>query len=224
MRAFLSTLGLLHGIIFEGEALLEISRRMPNRSITKPCHNCRRRRLRCDRSWPTCHKCAVSGQECLGYGKVFVWTQAIDGNGSSQPSAASAASGRRPGESAAQSGNFPYFDLDGGSAVACAVQDAVNRASSPHQRHHHHHGFGGEHQIGGSDDGPEQDQQLRGDASGRQSSLGPAAKDDLDAQDATREVLLGQLTDPVFQDLDRTSRGYLAHCTQRLYSPLRSID
>ncbi|KAK5988071.1 Acriflavine sensitivity control protein acr-2 [Cladobotryum mycophilum] len=49
---------------------------MPSNS--KSCHNCRRRRLRCDRSWPGCHKCAISGQECLGYGKVFVWTQATD--------------------------------------------------------------------------------------------------------------------------------------------------
>jgi hypothetical protein len=58
--------------------------RMP--STGKPCHNCRKRRLRCDRSWPTCHKCAVSGQECLGYGKVFVWTQGIDSSGNLKPS------------------------------------------------------------------------------------------------------------------------------------------
>ena len=54
--------------------------RMP--STGKPCHNCRRRRLRCDRSWPSCHKCTQAGQECQGYGKIFTWTQAIDANGS----------------------------------------------------------------------------------------------------------------------------------------------
>ncbi|KAL2759331.1 hypothetical protein ACRALDRAFT_1060596 [Sodiomyces alcalophilus JCM 7366] len=40
---------------------------------TKPCHNCRRRRLRCDRSFPSCYKCSSTGQDCLGYGKLFRW-------------------------------------------------------------------------------------------------------------------------------------------------------
>ncbi|KAJ9157944.1 Acriflavine sensitivity control protein acr-2 [Pleurostoma richardsiae] len=41
----------------------------------KKCHNCRRRRLRCDRSFPTCHKCSQNGEQCLGYGKLFRWAQ-----------------------------------------------------------------------------------------------------------------------------------------------------
>lgn len=48
---------------------------------TKPCHNCRRRRLRCDRSYPHCHKCAAAGQECLGYGKLFRWTEGVASRG-----------------------------------------------------------------------------------------------------------------------------------------------
>lgn len=39
----------------------------------KACHNCRSRRLRCDRSVPRCIKCASNGQECLGYGKLYKW-------------------------------------------------------------------------------------------------------------------------------------------------------
>ncbi|OTB13865.1 hypothetical protein K445DRAFT_24362 [Daldinia sp. EC12] len=39
----------------------------------KACHNCRTRRLRCDRSVPVCHKCTSTGQECLGYGKLYKW-------------------------------------------------------------------------------------------------------------------------------------------------------
>ncbi|KAI0487142.1 fungal-specific transcription factor domain-containing protein [Xylaria cf. heliscus] len=39
----------------------------------KSCHNCRRRRLRCDRSVPACFKCSKTGQKCLGYGKIFRW-------------------------------------------------------------------------------------------------------------------------------------------------------
>lgn len=48
---------------------------------TKPCHNCRRQRLRCDRSYPHCNKCAAAGKECLGYGKLFRWTGAIASRG-----------------------------------------------------------------------------------------------------------------------------------------------
>ncbi|KAI0880479.1 fungal-specific transcription factor domain-containing protein [Annulohypoxylon maeteangense] len=40
---------------------------------TKPCHNCRRRRIRCDRSVPGCHKCTSTGRECSGYGKLYKW-------------------------------------------------------------------------------------------------------------------------------------------------------
>ena len=80
---------------------------MPNTS--KPCHNCRRRRLRCDRSWPNCHKCAVSGQECLGYGKVFTWTQGIDNNGNPKASSSGrrGASGGVAGGAQVQSGQLP---------------------------------------------------------------------------------------------------------------------
>ncbi|KAI1264350.1 fungal-specific transcription factor domain-containing protein [Xylariaceae sp. FL1019] len=39
----------------------------------KACHNCRRRRLRCDRSVPGCLKCAKQRQECLGYGQLYRW-------------------------------------------------------------------------------------------------------------------------------------------------------
>ncbi|KAI2471078.1 fungal-specific transcription factor domain-containing protein [Annulohypoxylon bovei var. microspora] len=40
---------------------------------TKACHNCRRRRIRCDRSVPECHKCTSTGRECPGYGKLYKW-------------------------------------------------------------------------------------------------------------------------------------------------------
>lgn len=41
-----------------------------------PCHTCRRQRLRCDASKPTCAKCAVRGVECLGYGAQHIlWVE-----------------------------------------------------------------------------------------------------------------------------------------------------
>lgn len=44
---------------------------------SKPCHNCRRKRLRCDRSIPGCRKCDSKGEKCLGYGNLFRWTNAV---------------------------------------------------------------------------------------------------------------------------------------------------
>ncbi|PHH77774.1 hypothetical protein CDD82_3365 [Ophiocordyceps australis] len=45
------------------------------------CHNCRRLRHRCDRSYPHCRKCAAAGRECLGYGRLIRWTGAIASRG-----------------------------------------------------------------------------------------------------------------------------------------------
>lgn len=47
----------------------------------KPCHNCRRRRLRCDRSLPQCHKCTNAGQECLGYQALLIWNRGVASRG-----------------------------------------------------------------------------------------------------------------------------------------------
>lgn len=50
-------------------------------SLTNPpakaCHNCRRSRLRCDRSLPGCVKCQRRGEACLGYGQLLRWTNAV---------------------------------------------------------------------------------------------------------------------------------------------------
>ncbi|EUC45619.1 hypothetical protein COCMIDRAFT_36712 [Bipolaris oryzae ATCC 44560] len=48
---------------------------------TKSCHNCRKRRWRCDRSLPSCQKCLSAGTECLGYGKLFVWNRGVASRG-----------------------------------------------------------------------------------------------------------------------------------------------
>lgn len=41
---------------------------------SKKCWTCRRRRIRCDGALPHCYACKKSGRECLGYGKLFRWT------------------------------------------------------------------------------------------------------------------------------------------------------
>ena len=47
----------------------------------KPCHNCRRSRLRCDQSLPSCNKCIRAGKECLGYEKYFSWVNGVASRG-----------------------------------------------------------------------------------------------------------------------------------------------
>jgi Fungal specific transcription factor domain/Fungal Zn(2)-Cys(6) binuclear cluster domain len=49
--------------------------------IKKPCHNCRRQRLKCDQSHPQCHRCIRTAQECLGYGKLFRWNKGVASRG-----------------------------------------------------------------------------------------------------------------------------------------------
>lgn len=198
---------------------------MPNNSTTKPCHNCRRRRLRCDRSWPSCHKCALSGQECLGYGKVFVWTQAIDSQGNPRPSPVS---GRRPGETGGFQPQTPaeLGGARGDVAISWAVAGAENR---DHRQIHDVQDVYSEH---GHDErvhsGHSQQQPLalRGAMSGKDivstdktatgmdgsitDSLGPDHQADVPGEAGVLGA--GNLTDPLFQDLDRHSRYYLAHC------------
>lgn len=48
---------------------------------SKACHNCRRRRWKCDRSLPVCQKCSSSGTECLGYGKLLIWEHGVSSRG-----------------------------------------------------------------------------------------------------------------------------------------------
>lgn len=45
------------------------------------CYTCRRRRVRCDRTLPTCRKCARAEYECAGYTKGFRWVGGIASRG-----------------------------------------------------------------------------------------------------------------------------------------------
>ncbi|KAL2807831.1 fungal-specific transcription factor domain-containing protein [Aspergillus granulosus] len=109
----------------------------------KPCHNCRRRRLKCDRAVPRCAKCAHTGQECLGYGKLFLWNRGV------------ASRGKMMGK------DFPSPGHD----VAITMR--------------------------------------RGDV-----------------WNSTRSYLQGPLLDPIFGDLDYTSRRYLFHFANTLSSDM----
>lgn len=158
---------------------------------SKPCHNCRRRRLRCDRSWPSCHKCAVSGQECLGYGKVFVWTQALDKDGNSRSS-----SGRSTPAATAESSPRP----------AGRQQWLTVRTSGPSNNTFH---------AALPASAPNSDFDAATPIADPTSSLGMPESLPVSPAPLTPT----HLTDPVFQDLDRNSRYYLAHCRYSICSP-----
>ncbi|KAI1136399.1 fungal-specific transcription factor domain-containing protein [Hypoxylon sp. FL0543] len=64
----------------------------------KACHNCRSRRLRCDRSIPECHKCTSTGQDCPGYGKLYKWIDRVTPRDrrARQPYGSSISDGKEP--------------------------------------------------------------------------------------------------------------------------------
>ncbi|EXA48163.1 hypothetical protein FOVG_05011 [Fusarium oxysporum f. sp. pisi HDV247] len=182
-------------------------------SNTKPCHNCRRRRLRCDRSWPTCHKCAVSGQECLGYGKVFVWTQGIDSHGNVNPppgrrlpdesdaSTSVSPSGHQQGQGQHDRARpQPQPDYSDQHPLARLVQQAQQAAQEAEEMN------------------PQQQQQQQ--QRQQQQPTPPDSEGSPSHDPSIPWPSPAALTDPLFQDLDRTSRYYLAHFSERVCKDL----
>ena len=195
-------------------------------STGKPCHNCRRRRLRCDRSWPSCHKCAVSGQECLGYGKVFVWTQAIDENGnlkspsSARKGAVASVSGSNPPSTpstpnlpsakASISAFQPPASSTSTSATASPVQHRAEGPTSGSVPTSAFHSPQFQHTLPSRPSRPASPGELESAAG---AGLEPFPEVSSPGTSST-----GALTDPLFQDLDRNSRYYLAYCKFPLLS------
>ncbi|ORY67382.1 uncharacterized protein BCR38DRAFT_364814 [Pseudomassariella vexata] len=76
----------------------------------KNCHNCRRRRRRCDRSVPGCHKCHSTGQECLGYGSLYRWTDSMVSRGRMNGQKTFAPTISKNGDENDHSWVIPYFE------------------------------------------------------------------------------------------------------------------
>lgn len=187
--------------------------------LNNPCHNCRRRRLRCDRSRPSCNKCSASGRECLGYDKLFVWTPCAGTGvgpkgtlGTSTPPAATT-----PSAVVATTGAGAGVGADasrGPAAGRCSSQVETRSATSS---------------SASSSPGT-----LRGDAGGfsvvsftgvetrgghhaasaRCLNVGHAEGPEREAEPTAAAMIRMQttLTDPLFKDLDQVSRRYLSHC------------
>lgn len=200
---------------------------MTSTSKTKPCHTCRRRRLRCDRSWPTCNKCAFTGQECLGYGKVFVWAQSNSNpQGSSRPWPISRTSSAEPNS----------FQIEGPAGLMLTgsprAREMDERLSKPAIEPS---GENGAMALTISiHDEHEENSTLRRHSLSRAGKIAWArvnkaldhaiAAPSEDMPDKAKSphlphrpyagavMLLNGLTDPVLQDLNPTSRYYLSHC------------
>ena len=69
----------LHNVALDID--LKLRAMTPPQSRPEACHNCRRRRLKCDRSLPQCLKCVKRGQECLGYQRLLRWEQGVASRG-----------------------------------------------------------------------------------------------------------------------------------------------
>ena len=90
---------------------------MPDR----PCHSCRRRRVKCDRAVPQCQKCLTTGTECLGYGKLILWNQGVASRGKmmgktfptvrNQADGSSSVTGQGSGAILSTSNRFPHDDF-----------------------------------------------------------------------------------------------------------------
>ncbi|KIW48850.1 uncharacterized protein PV06_01411 [Exophiala oligosperma] len=61
---------------------LRLSSLDPNEPrAAKDCRTCNRRRVRCDRSLPSCRKCALKELQCPGYGLRIQWGQGVASRG-----------------------------------------------------------------------------------------------------------------------------------------------
>ena len=115
----------------------------------KPCHTCRRQRLKCDRTLPHCSKCITKGQQCLGYQALFRWEKGI------------ASRGKMAGKTF-------------GRKTKSRIRDETSSSQSPSTN----------------------------SLSSRRSSV----------SNIVVVLPLNPLTDPLYQDLDITSRKYLSYC------------
>ncbi|KAG9500239.1 hypothetical protein J7337_008712 [Fusarium musae] len=99
----------------------------------KPCHNCRRRRLRCDRQLPHCAKCDAKGVECLGYSQIFQWTGAVASRGrlAGQQSSAALYSPARPSTARSRASLSSVSSLSSNSPASTSSASSVASPSVP---------------------------------------------------------------------------------------------
>ncbi|KAF2643887.1 hypothetical protein P280DRAFT_392554 [Massarina eburnea CBS 473.64] len=114
---------------------------------TKACHNCRKRRWKCDRSLPVCQKCLSTGVDCLGYGKLFVWNKGVASRGKMMGKSFEERLADRtvPGNTKSDRSIEVVAQQDNASGYADQPQlswplvDPLVQDLSPHSRYYIHH-------------------------------------------------------------------------------------
>ncbi|KAK2029041.1 hypothetical protein LX32DRAFT_639425 [Colletotrichum zoysiae] len=167
---------------------------------TKPCHNCRRRRLRCDRSYPHCHKCTTGGHECLGYGKLFRWAEGVASRGKLAGKAAITFSA-----DTATTASSTITATTESRASTLEPSSAASASTSVPDRHHYHH----------RQDPP---------ASAEDGSTAVVVVSDLRPARIETQSAPWTLVDPLFQDVEHHYRHYLSYFTTRVCRDLVSWD
>ena len=152
----------------------------------KSCHNCRRQRLRCDRTEPHCNKCLRAGRDCLGYGQLFRWTDSVATRGilAGQTSSQAVYEKASLGAATVTRRAKPKYLLMGQNTVA---DDSSSGSGT---------------EFSASEDGTGQVNPM----SRKRAATTPCC----DA--STPESPTWGLTDPMYQDLKPTDRFYLSYC------------
>ncbi|KAK6216999.1 acriflavine sensitivity control protein acr-2 [Colletotrichum tabaci] len=176
---------------------------------TKPCHNCRRRRLRCDRSYPHCHKCTAGGQECLGYGKLFRWTEGVASRGklagkTTITFSADTTTTTTTTSTLLTSSRASTLEPSDASASSSAASTSDRRL---HHNNHHHH-----------QDPP------AASAEDASTALVVSAVRPAGTETQFTQTAPWTLVDPLFQGVEHHYRHYLSYFTTRVCRDLVSWD
>ncbi|KAF5683881.1 fungal transcriptional regulatory [Fusarium circinatum] len=149
-------------------------------------------------------------QECLGYGKVFVWTQGIDSHGNVNPPP-----GRRlPDESDASTSVSPT-----GHQQGQGQHDRAQPQPQPDYSDQHPLARLVQQAQQAAQEAEEMNQQQQ-QQSRHQQPTPPDSEGSPSRDPSIPWPSPAALTDPLFQDLDRTSRYYLAHFNERVCKDL----
>ncbi|KAK7424545.1 hypothetical protein QQZ08_008554 [Neonectria magnoliae] len=183
----------------------------------KPCHNCRRRRLRCDRSVPQCSKCVARGIECLGYGQLFLWTGAVASRGKLAGQKSSAALYPEPGPSPRRRRRDRHVSAAAPSEAdseATTAGDADADADADVVSSHGDDAFvvsGDTQLVCVTSPPPEYEYETETSSQSLVQTL---------TQNSTPWVLV----DPIFQDMRHSQRQYLAYFSSRLCRDFVAYD
>ncbi|KLU85685.1 acriflavine sensitivity control protein acr-2 [Magnaporthiopsis poae ATCC 64411] len=172
----------------------------PLQQAPHKCHNCRRRRLVCDRTLPTCRKCALLGQECLGFGKLILFTGAVATRGRHAGQTSFAPPPQTPGPRP----HLPHVGGRNASSSPSASPVAAFSSPSPPP-------------VSASSLSSRELVPSRYGSSSRSLSPEPRSFD-------SDGLTLHSLVDPVIQDFDSATKYYLHYYVERVTQDLVVYD